>query len=249
MSLLAATGLSKAFGTLDVFGGVDLRSAAADPIIAFAYPDAADLALDPQLRLARRHAPVGSTVEVTATGRNLGRRAAAISVRFFRGIPGAGIPAGEVALPAVAFNQPFTATITLAVGDGSQPIFAQAAAGGNLNTGNDLATGDLSALPPPAVVYAAADATLPNLVLVTIQPAEAEDVAGYRLLRSTSITGTYDLVAEAAGVQFVDAGLARGQTYCYQVQSYDLAGLVSPLTQPVCVMTEPMQLYLPLVRR
>jgi hypothetical protein len=172
-------------------------------------------------------------------------------VRLFRGIPGAGILAGEVALPAVAFNQPFTATITLTVGDGPQPLFAQAvaAAGGNLDTGNDLATGDLSALPPPAALYAAADAVLRDLVLVTIQPAEAEEVAGYRLWRSTSITGTYDLVAEAAGVQFVDAGLARGQTYCYQVQSYDLAGLVSPLTQPVCARTEPVQIYLPLVRR
>jgi hypothetical protein len=223
----------------------------ASSIISFAYPDAADPALDPQLSLARRHAPVGSAVEVTATGRNLGRRATAITVRLFRGIPGAGILAGEVALPAVAFNQPFTATITLTVGDGPQPLFAQAvaAAGGNLDTGNDLATGDLSALPPPAALYAAADAVLRDLVLVTIQPAEAEEVAGYRLWRSTSITGTYDLVAEAAGVQFVDAGLARGQTYCYQVQSYDLAGLVSPLTQPVCARTEPVQIYLPLVRR
>ncbi|MDQ1301650.1 MAG: hypothetical protein QG637_1572, partial [Chloroflexota bacterium] len=226
-------------------------AAAAEPILAFSYPDSGDPALDPALKLARIHAPAGSSVTITATGHNLGRRTTPVAVRFYRGTPNSGVLAGEVGIGTVGFNQPFTATFAFTVADGPQPIYAQAVAldGSNLNTANDVAPGDLSELPPPVRLYAAANELVKDLVLVTALPSAAEDVAGYRLLRSTSITGTYDLVAEAAGVQFVDAGLTRGQTYCYQAQSYDLRGLVSPLTQPVCVTTEPMQLYLPLVRR
>ena len=247
--------VSSALGASQVPGtGRRQLSSGADPVVSVAYLDGSDPALDPTLTLSRLHAPVGSQVVVTATGRNLGRQTTDAAVRFFRGAPGSGVLAGEVAVPAVQFNQPFTATFTFTVATGAQPIYAQVGVVSpqgslspqvDLSSANDVATGDLSALPPPGRVYAGVDELVPDLVMVTLQPADAEGVAGYRLWRSTAITGTYDLVAETAGTEFVDAGLGRGQTYCFRVQAFDDRGFQSVFTAPVCTQTVPYRIYLP----
>ncbi len=80
------------------------------------------------------------------------------------------------------------------------------------------------------------------------QPA-AEDLAGFRLLRSLGPDGPFVLVAEITEPLYLDLGLTAGATYCYRAQVYDTRGNLSPLSQSVCGAVNVYRLFLPSVRR
>ncbi|MFN3980048.1 MAG: hypothetical protein ACK4SA_06680 [Caldilinea sp.] len=73
-------------------------TAANDPVTAIVMEDRGDPALESALEFDRIHAPVGASVQVTAHGRNLGRRTADVTVRFYRNAPGSGVQVGQVVI-------------------------------------------------------------------------------------------------------------------------------------------------------
>ena len=194
-----------------------------DPVVAIALEDRADPALETALVLDRIHAPVGETVQVTAHGRNLGRRAADVTVYFFRGVQGAGVQVGEIVIGAVAAGDAFSATLPVTVQMGDQPIYAVAMSSDNTSSANDTATGNLAAMPPPTISAVDGENALADSLLVALEQPAAEDLAGFRLLRSASPDGPFTLVAEVTEPLYLDLRLASGATYCYRAQVYDTA--------------------------
>jgi len=86
-------------------------------------------------------------------------------------------------------------------------------------------TADTTAPTPPSNVTASGGKSR-----VTLSWAKSSDdvgVAGYRVLRSRSSSGTFKQVASIAGTSYVDGSLARRTTYYYKIKAYDAAGNVS----------------------
>jgi hypothetical protein len=75
-------------------------------------------------------------------------------------------------------------------------------------------------------------------------------VAGYRILRRDDVT-PWTLVGESVALVHYDAQLTPGMRYCYAVQAYDAAGLLSAASDEVCntAMQTKWQVHLPLVKR
>jgi hypothetical protein len=220
-----------------------------DPVVAIALEDRADPALETALVLDRIHAPVGAAVQVAANGRNLGRRATDVAVHFFRGAPGSGAPVGQVVVGAVAAGAPFTAVLALPVQLGDQPLYALAVGADNAATANDAATGNLAAMPPPTISAVDGENALADSLLVALEQPAAEDLAGFRLLRSADPDGPFDLLAEVTEPLYLDLGLASGATYCYQAQVYDTRGNLSAPSAVVCGTVHVYRTFLPNVNR
>jgi hypothetical protein len=224
-------------------------SATDDAVESAVLSPEADPALLPALTLSQQHAPVGSTVVVSATVRNLGRALAeGLSVDFFSGTPDSGSLLGSVPLAtALAFNESAVVALPIERSGTEQPIYAEVRSnsGGNSSTENDRASARLGALPPPASVLVT---KAPGGLEASWSPTAADGVAGYRVLRATSARGSYELVGETTGTRFVDELLPPGQQFWYAVQAYDAAGIVSELSAPAFGGATPT-LYLPLVRK
>ena len=220
-----------------------------DPVISLDLPDAGDPALTAALTLSRNHAPAGNNVLVTALGRNLGRRAVPVTVSFYAGHAPDGTLLDQVNVGTVEFNQPFTATFSLARTNGAQPVYAVVSADSNLDTSNDTATGDLGALPAPEVASVTPSIAFDHTLEIHITPPDAEAVAGYRILRSIGTTGVLQLVGETSNLLAVDQSLTPGVTYCYAVQAYDSAGQISATSLIECGQLPLSNIYLPLVLR
>ena len=224
-------------------------TAAADPVTALVIEDRGDPALESTLALDRIHAPVGATVQVTAHGRNLGRRAADVTVRFLRGAPGGGVQVGQVVIGAVAAGAAFSATLPVTVQMGDQPLYAVAVSTDNASSANDIATGNLAAMPAPIISAVDGENALANSLLVVLEQPAAEDLAGFRLLRSTGPDAPFVLAAEITEPLYLDLGLTAGATYCYRAQVYDTRGNLSPLSAPVCGASTFYRTFLPAVNR
>lgn len=220
-----------------------------DPVTAIVIQDRGDPALDQALELDRIHAPVGATVQVTAHGRNLGRRAVDVTVRFLRGAPGSGVQVGQIVIGSVAAGAAFSATLPLTVQMGDQPVYAAAVSTDNASSANDVATGNLTAMPPPTISTVDGENALANSLLVVVEQPAAEDLAGFRLLRSLEPDGPFVLTAEITEPLYLDLGLTAGANYCYRAQVYDTRGNLSPLSQSVCGTVNVYRLFLPSVRR
>ena len=90
-------------------------------------------------------------------------------------------------------------------------------------------------LPPPDTTAPEAPtgtgaAGLQNGILVTWTANAETDVAGYRVFRATSLTGTYTLLTPGLvnGTAYTDATAATAQAYYYRVVAVDNAGNSSP---------------------
>jgi len=223
-------------------------SASGDPLLALDYPAEADPAIEGGLAVSQLHLPAGSSVILTATLRNLGRDDASLQVRWWAGAPGTGTLLTTTGPTTLGFNQTRSFTHTLAASGNTQPISAEIlAAGGNSNTGNDQATMDVGALPAPEITGVGPTKLYDNALLIAYAPPAAPGVAGYRLLRREEAGGTFGLVGETIGLQYYDALLTPDTRYCYAVQAYDAAGLLSAPSEELC--NAPQQtlftLYLP----
>ncbi|UCG34066.1 MAG: hypothetical protein JSU68_05405, partial [Phycisphaerales bacterium] len=89
----APVAVSKVFDTVELAGGND-------PVEAFVIDPGSDPALVPQLTASEQHAAPGSTVQVTATLRNLGRTPVSDpTVSFYAGTPETGTLLASITVP------------------------------------------------------------------------------------------------------------------------------------------------------
>jgi fibronectin type 3 domain-containing protein len=80
-------------------------------------------------------------------------------------------------------------------------------------------------------------------------PPTASGVAGYRILRSQTSGGPYELVGEATGNSYSDVMLERDRPYYYVVQAYDVSGVRSVYSSEGHGLLPLFRVYLPLVLR
>ncbi|HRQ41171.1 MAG TPA: CARDB domain-containing protein [Chloroflexota bacterium] len=212
---------------------------------------AADPALDPALVLSQVHAPVGSTVTITATVRNVGRAdATGLEVKLYAGTPGSGSLLDTQATAPLAFSESRTVSFQVPRSAGMMPVYAQVVtSGGNVTAVNDVATAVLGALLSPTLVRVDPSPLVDGAAQVAWQAPAIPGVAGYRVLRATAAGGPYELVGETTATYFADLLLTSGTTYHYVVQAYDADGLVSPNSDEVTFTQADNTIYLPIIVR
>lgn len=253
-SLLAASQLELALASTaarPAFKAVTLVQAD-DPVESLTIEPTPDPALDPDLGLSQRHATPGSTVVVTATVRNVGRgTASGLSVSLYSGTPTSGTLLTPVTLPyTLTFNDSLAITFVVTTTSGEQPIYAElTTTGDDAHSGNNIAAASLGELPPPTLVNVVASTRYPNALEVSWMPPAVEGVAGYRILRSGTPGGPYELVGEAEGLAYSDLLLETNQPYHYVVEAYDADGVRSSPSVEASGMLPLSGLCLPLVMR
>jgi hypothetical protein len=221
-----------------------------DPVESLVVEPGADPALTGALELSEFHAAPGSTVGVTATVRNGGLDAAAgVAVNFYDGTPVTGTLLATVDVGSLNFNASQAATCPVTASGGMQMISAEVTANGDINLTNNLAHADLGELPPPPYVNATVSQLYSDTLVITWVPPAVSGVEGYRILRSETPGGPYELVGEASGSSYYDTLLARDQDYYYVVQTYDAHGVRSVYSMEVTAKLSPYYVYLPLTAK
>jgi hypothetical protein len=223
-----------------------------EPINSLMIDPGPDPALDPALALSQEHAAPGSSVVVSATVRNVGRQpAASLEVRLYRGDPGTGELVGtqSVAGP-LAMNESEEVPFNITAGSGEQPISAEVStAGGDASTENNTATGDLGELAAPAMVLVEPGPLPAYRLEVSWLPSPVPAVAGYRILRSETSGGPYQLIGEAEGTVFHDLLVALNQPYYYVVQAFDATGNKSAYSGEASNQLRVHNIYVPVIMR
>jgi len=193
----------------------------------------ADPALDPGLKLSQQHASAGATVEMTATVRNLGRAPTGdLTVEFYDGDPATGTLVGTRDPGLLFFNESALVSAAVTASGGDQTLTARLVveSGGDFDTTNNEAAADLGAIPAPTTLdVQPSSQDLDALMLSWVAP-PVPGIAGYRVLRSTSSGGPYELIGETTTPFFTDGGLTSDTAYYYVVQAYDAAGVRSPFS-------------------
>ena len=210
----------------------------------------ADPALDP-LSAPVSVLPAGWPLTVTVTVRNVGRDpATGMTVTLYEGMPGSGVLLGSrtVAGP-LALNAGVPLTFSIAAQGGVQPLYAQViTAGGNASPTNDLTALTLG-IPTALITLTVAPSPWePESLEIAWSVSEAEQPAGYLVLRGATAGGPFELVGESAVASYVDNLVARGQTYCYVVQAHN-GGTLSPVSGVNCGAVALLQVYLPVITR
>lgn len=225
----------------DAWGECRLHRASADPV------------LDPLVVTQRAPAP-GVAVTVTAVVRNVGRGSATnIALGLYRGEPGSGALLATITLTQpLRLNETFTAVT--ATGR-EETFYAELMTiGQNASTMNDRVTLRLGQLSTPVIGgMVESEAFVDGLVVAWTVPPD-EYISSYRILRSSTTEGLFELIGEASETIFTDTPVERGRSYCYAVQAYN-ANSFSLHSEAVCgelpsTLGEVKQrLYLPLVSR
>jgi hypothetical protein len=223
-----------------------------DPVTSITVIPTGDPALDP-LQLSDDSVAAGEVVTVTAVLRNIGRNpVGSITVKLYRGTPSNRMLLGtQVVGGPLLFNEQAEVVFLITAVAGEQDIFAELTTGGeNSITSNDRAFAKLGELTAPAMHEVVLSNFTPNALDITWHPAVHEHVNSYRILRSPSPDGSFELIGEATSTSFSDTLVAVGETYCYQVQSYNGAFNLSPQSDVLCgAVVNGHQVYLPLVIR
>jgi len=248
-TILAASPLKAAStGVHPDLGSVQL-STASDPVESALIEPGADPALDPGLQVSQYHADPGATVMVTTTVRNIGRGIAeGVVVSLYSGEDPGGTLIDYIPIGDLAFNQSQTITFTVAAEAGSQPVYAKVtASSANINTANDTAAASLGQLLVPEMVYIQPSPTEGRALQVAWQAPAMPGIAGFRVLRSLTSGGPYELVGETTRTLYTDLLLQGGTTYYYVVQTFDAGGAVSAFSAEVSATLPSRGLYLPMV--
>jgi hypothetical protein len=146
------------------------------------------------------------------------------------------------------FNESEIFSIPVTKTDVAQTVVAQIESSSeNTYPNNDSMSADMQTLPTPTFVGTAESTLINNAIDVSWLPSDAPGIAGYRILRSQTLTGTYELIGETTSANYTDRLLQRGQNYCYIVQAYDTNGLLSADTEPVCGSVSYLKVFLPIV--
>jgi len=225
-----------------------------DLLVALEYGTDGDPSLDPLLELSQPHASIGSSVMVTATVRNLGRMDVSGVVRFYTGLPGSGTLLTEIPVPgALPVGEVRVVAADYTVQGGEDPIYAEVVINPlytDASGTNNTATASLGALPAPQIASVQPSQVFEGGLEIAILPSAAQAVSGYRVLRSQTPGGPYELVGETTGDVQYDLDLTVDQTYCYVVHAYDRSGLISPNSQEVCSLVPSPAgntVYMPLI--
>jgi hypothetical protein len=205
------------------------------------------------------HALPGASVTITTTLTNIGRGVATseagtpIQVCLYRGTsPSGNLVSCQDLLEGDQLNYNDTRQFAFSIlaNNGQQPVYATVSSHGyNGSTTNDVATGALGDIPAPQLTGVFVDGVLPQALDIQWMPPSVPGLGGYRILRSSTPGGPYELVGETTGTFLPDLLLTRGQEYCYVVQAYDSGGTVSPYSNEACGMVPLLSMYMPLVRR
>ncbi len=225
-------------------------AAAQDPVEAVVAIAAADPALDP-LQATAGVLPAGEPITVTVTVRNVGRDPALdVDLTLYQGVPGSAavLATRELAGP-LALNATTTHNFVVAAKGGEMPLFAEVTtSGGNATTTNDRVFLVVGAPSTPTIAGVTASTWTPDAFDIAWAGAENERPAGYRVLRSTTPDGLYELIGESAVAGYTDTLAQRGLTYCYRVQAHN-GGAFSPLSEAVCGQLDLLDTFLPIVTR
>jgi hypothetical protein len=222
-----------------------------DPVESGSIDPGADPALDPSLQISQFHADPGTPITVTATIRNIGRDlASGVKVGLFAGQNPSGSLIQEITVGNLDFNQSMLINFQTTAASGSQPVYAKVtASSANIDKTNDLASASLGELLAPLLVYVQPDPANGAALQVAWQAPAIPGIAGYRILRSLTSGGPYELVGESAGGIYTDYLLQRGLSYYYIVQTFDAAGAVSPASLEASGALPLSTLFLPSLRR
>ena len=224
-----------------------------DPVESAVIEPGADPALDPDLKVSQYHANPGETVVVTATVRNIGNQAASgVKVGLFSGQNPGGDLIQEIAAGDLSFNQSQVIAFQMTAGSGNQPVYVKITAGSaNINAGNDLVTTAIGELLPPGLMHIQANPMAPASLQIAWQAPIMQGIAGFRILRSLSPGGPYELVGETSRTLYTDFLLSDEIGYYYVVQTFDDAGAVSAYSDEVSAEVSASvptgMIYLPLV--
>ncbi len=99
-----------------------------------------------------------------------------------------------------------------------------------------------TAPPPDAPEELRAYSRQPRQVPLSWRPSSDRLVEGYRIFRSPSVAGPYELLAKLSGryeTTFVDTGLGDLRVFYYRVSATNQAGGLGPPTEPVLAVTKP----------
>lgn len=233
-----------------------LLSTASDPVETLLVADGADPALDP-LQLSQRAAAPGTQVEVEAVVRNVGRgTTSGLTINFYEGKPGAGVLRGSANAPLpLDLNESYTARFTIPAPATSGDVYAEVVTSGpNRSPANDRAAAQLGKPSAPQITALGEDPLFDGNVRLYWLQAAGEAVAGYRIYRSATVSGTFEFVGEAGPPTYVDLLSQPGVDYCYRVRAYTAASTLSDPSAAVCGKLDASQassrnIYLPLVAR
>lgn len=234
-------------GTLATLSEADQR------VVALDLAQGGDPAIDPLLELSSPRAPVGATVTITATVRNIGRGDAPFTLQFRIGQPDGSTQTQQIAVASLPFNTPQQIAINIIAAGGIQPISAHVIpppSGDNLSTENDEASAQLGTLSVPELNAVIVSPAFDKALRVELAPDDAAEAdTGVRILRSTTPGGPYELVGESSIGAYDDLLLTAGQTYCYVAVRYDSGGNRSERSTELCAQIPLHRAYLPLLHR
>lgn len=189
---------------------------------------------------------------MTTTVRNVGRgTASGLCVRLYAGMPATGTLLTTTDMPvSLGFNERYTVTFAVTATTSTQPLAAQiTTTGSDLNSTNNIACADLGELPPPTFVNVTPSTRYSDTLEITSMAPKVSGVAGYRILRSATSGGSYELVGEATGTTFCDVMLERDRRYYYVVQAYDASSVRSVYRAKANGFLPLFRIYLPPVKR
>jgi hypothetical protein len=231
---------------------VSTLSVTDDPVESMILPTESDPALDPNLALSQVHALPGTGVTITATLRNIGHDPAyGLSVKLYSGEPGSGVLLDAVDLAGpLDFNASQAVSFVVQSTGGLQPLYAEVStSGSDASSANNQGIGNLGSLLPPDFLIVSEDQLHPQALLVSWMPSPVSGALHYRILRSETPGGPYELVGEAAATIYVDLLLERGKIYNYVVQAEDAYGVRSPYSQETSAELPLITVYLPSIPR
>jgi hypothetical protein len=226
-------------------------SSAEDPLESAIIAPGADPALDTFLEVSQFHADPGTTITVTTTVRNIGRGlAGGVKVGLYAGEAPGGSLIEEITVGDLYFNQSQEVEFLVAASAGSQPVYAKITASSeNIDMTNDLASISIGELLSPEMVYLQPHPSEDEALQVAWQAPSIQGIGGYRILRSLTSGGPYELVGETIRTIFTDYLLTSGVRYYYVVQTFDDAGAVSAFSAEVTgiAVSSTNMIFMPIV--
>ncbi len=223
-----------------------------DPIESITLQPGPDPTLDAKLALSRQHPSMGSAVVVTATLRTLGREpASGMSVKFYAGTTVTGTLIATANLPGtLTFNESRPVVLNVVSSGTAQLLSARVIkTGEDTDMNNNVASAELGELPPPMNPTIIASSRYIGALDLAWLPPEVPGVAGYRILRSETAGGPYELVGEAMGAAYTDLLPRSDQTYYYVVEAYDTNGVLSVYSAEASRVILPYQVFIPVTMK
>jgi hypothetical protein len=201
-----------------------------------------DATLD-HLQVSNRTPAPGERVTITATVRNVGRndiRSARVDLRRGRLVTDTLL--AEAAVPdTLGFNRSAAVVFEVVmpanlVPEGRMTLSAHIGSiSENINTDNDAAVVELGGLSTPSrVVIAGESAVVDSALDLTWSGNSGEFVSGYRVYRSLTSDGPWELIGESVVPAFTDATTERGRQYCYGVRAHNSQSAFSARSQATC---------------